>query len=448
MVTTGPDRLRIRMYNVGFGDCLLVSFYYPSPVDGSVEGRGERHILVDFGSSSAPKSRLGSAAVAKMIEADCGGRLDAIVVTHRHKDHLSGFGTKSNAKMFTRLAPSLVVRSWTEDPRLSTDAGKPELLGAIDDGQAFAAAVVARAKRVGKGGQSEVAMAARNGVANAAAVDALETLSGGGRGEYLSAGQPTRLNELASGVRFRVLGPPLPKEWPDVERQAADSKEYWLGARRQVTRLFAPSGEHVAVPPGPTRWIIERLRDDEKRQIASLVQWLDDAMNNTSLILLITAGDHVLLFGGDAQIENWGWSLDQAKRTDPELLDLLSRVDLYKVGHHGSRNGTPRSLYGMWQNAAPRPFTALMSTKKGVHGAGERTVPRTNLVTKLRERGRLLSTEESGADWVEVACDLPDGAFVESFAPTAGPGAEIRPGRASAAAEEDPDEMGVEMWER
>ena len=34
MVTTNsPHTIRIRMYQVGFGDCFLVSFEYPKAVD-------------------------------------------------------------------------------------------------------------------------------------------------------------------------------------------------------------------------------------------------------------------------------------------------------------------------------------------------------------------------------------------------------------------------------
>jgi beta-lactamase superfamily II metal-dependent hydrolase len=50
---------------------------------------------------------------------------------------------------------------------------------------------------------------------------------------------------------------------------------------------------------------VERLQAPQLRSLLRIVTALDHAMNNTSVILLIQAGDRRLLFCGDAQIENW-----------------------------------------------------------------------------------------------------------------------------------------------
>ncbi len=141
---------------------------------------------------------------------------------------------------------------------------------------------------------------------------------------------------------------------------------------------------------------------------------VDDALNNTSVVLLLDVGDKRLLFPGDAQIENWSWALRDAPES-ASLRRLLSRVDLYKVGHHGSRNATPRSLFRLWgdEPTPARPLTALMSTLSGVHGRSEATrVPRSTLVAALERRtgGRLVTTEG-------LAADRP---FVELAAPAGG----------------------------
>jgi hypothetical protein len=269
---------------------------------------------------------------------------------------------------------------------------------------------------------SDLVQAADDELANEEAVDELNRLSAGPRGEYLSAKRTTRLNDIIPGVTFRVLGPPRPKDWPDVATQTQDSDEFWLAKDRQVGRLFGaqPSTDHV--PLGTGRWIIERLRTDESEQVTGLVRWLDDAMNNTSVVLLIDVPGHTLLFGGDAQIENWGWALSQAKKQaakgDPSLEDALSRVDLYKVGHHGSRNATPISLFDKWKDGTT-PFTAMMSTKAGVHGEDHHAVPRSTLVTALKGRGALLTTDVDSEqpDWVEVRAALPGGAYETTLGP-------------------------------
>ena len=131
-----------------------------------------------------------------------------------------------------------------------------------------------------------------------------------------------------------------------------------------------------------------------------LVRILDKAMNNTSVILLLEIGGKKLLFPGDAQIENWEYALSM-----DDDLKLLEDVHLYKVGHHGSRNATPRTL---WNNFAqklkdgekgPRLQT-LVSTMKGKHGHREShtEVPRATLVKELAGFSDYQSTEIAADD--------------------------------------------------
>jgi hypothetical protein len=154
---------------------------------------------------------------------------------------------------------------------------------------------------------------------------------------------------------------------------------------------------------------VERLQAPQLRSLLRIVTALDHAMNNTSVILLIQAGDRRLLFCGDAQIENWEYALTAAPDHE-QVLELLRGVDLYKVGHHGSRNATPRTLFNLWNEPATRDrtMTALMSTKTGVFPgtAGSHTeVPRDSLVTALRQRTSLSSTMnlQPGVTHVELA---------------------------------------------
>jgi len=111
--------------------------------------------------------------------------------------------------------------------------------------------------------------------------------------------------------------------------------------------------------------------------------------------------------------------LDQAEK-DASLRALLENVDLYKVGHHGSRNGTPISLYKMWADpAGTRPFVSMMSTKADVHGVSEAgAVPRSTLVKALRDLSDLLSTDNDAADWIEVQASLPGGEYEVKHGPS------------------------------
>ncbi|MFN7135767.1 MAG: MBL fold metallo-hydrolase, partial [Myxococcales bacterium] len=73
--------LHVRMYRVGFGDCLLLSF----PV-----GDGHRHVLVDCGAHN--RGTLNNLPdVVRDVAQVTGGRLAAVVASHRHQDHIWGF---------------------------------------------------------------------------------------------------------------------------------------------------------------------------------------------------------------------------------------------------------------------------------------------------------------------------------------------------------------------
>ena len=122
---------------------------------------------------------------------------------------------------------------------------------------------------------------------------------------------------------------------------------------------------------------------------------LDQQMNNTSVILVFEAGRRRLLFPGDAQIENWEFALDQKK-----YRALLASVDLYKVGHHGSRNATPKALWNLFKNRgktkSPARLKSLMSTLEDKHGHAESKteVPRATLVRALESESELFTTQQ------------------------------------------------------
>jgi hypothetical protein len=104
------------MYRQGLGDCFLLTF---------PRSRGESHVLIDCGVLLGTKqAQAKMLRVAQNILDTTKGRLDALVVTHEHWDHISGF--LQAEEIFNKLRISEVWLAWTEDPRddLAAELGK------------------------------------------------------------------------------------------------------------------------------------------------------------------------------------------------------------------------------------------------------------------------------------------------------------------------------------
>ena len=451
------ERVRIRMYDVGFGDCILTSYYYDQPVpyqgkltrDGNpLAARPERHMLMDFGSTGGAKA-ADMKVVAERIESDCGGQLDVLAVSHRHKDHMSGFGLVDASAVIDRLNPLLIVRSWTEDPDIPENADAPgsaNFVRALDAGQAFAGKLAFETEGQRSNSlRGGLHLAATGQVKNKAAVDNLARWGGLQDDEFLHFGMKSKIEQYIPGTTVRVIGPPTVEQYGEVTGQDDEDPEYWM-----LRRAFDPEhwsmhrddfnkalgavgidtdapetlgGEGGLIDPGPVRWLVEKMRGQHIQTLRRIVRDLDDALNNTSLILLIDAGDGEntkrMLLAGDAQIENWRFGLEQADDTvspsSAECLELLKGVDLYKVGHHGSRNASPRSLVKLWEDKPRTDMVGLMSTKSCFHGKKEVTrVPRQTLVDALAKEMRLFTTdqewyalnEDNAPEYIEVQADV------------------------------------------
>ena len=103
-----PKSVEIRTYQVGFGDCFLLSFVYGE--------KDKRHVLIDFGTTGLP-GRDGQAdthmpRIANHIKKVCDGDgLTAVVATHRHADHINGFGTDGKTGKSGSIIASLEAQA-------------------------------------------------------------------------------------------------------------------------------------------------------------------------------------------------------------------------------------------------------------------------------------------------------------------------------------------------
>lgn len=409
---SAPVRIHLFTYQVGFGDCFLLRFVYPN--------KKNRHLLIDFGTSALPSGLPSTHMlnVAKDIAAKCGGRLDGVVATHRHLDHISGFATAKDGKgsgdIIRALKPKVVVQPWTEQPDLAEDARAPSG-GASKTGQhklalsrmnEVAAMVVENFEQIGKGLSKEAAAGIQFlGETNIKNPSAVKNLSTMGPNVYTYFGAKSGLESVLPGVKTTVLGPPTLQQAATLAKMSSrNASEYWhLRVTKFKRDLDSTAEAETPFPGHPTfsggkmpasmRWIANRVRKARADELFQIVRILDDAMNNTSVILLFEVGGKKLLFPGDAQIENWQYALGK-----PAVLEALADVDLYKVGHHGSLNATPKTLWNQFVHrdhiGAKKRLVSVLSTRDGKHGslAAGTEVPRTLLVKELQTESDLHDT--------------------------------------------------------
>lgn len=453
-----PTRIELITYNVYFGDCFLLLFHY---AHGS-----QRSVLIDFGSTGKGKPEHGHDAengvdeadeknadstgarllrVAKDIKERTGGKLNVVVATHRHKDHIYGFGLKEAGKIILDCNPDTVIQPWTENPDDNRDLTKKVALmdpkqfrehdqkhfaEILDDMQIVSAAIESEAKHlsdksffsktIDRGLRDRIVFAADDNkkIKNMAAIKNLQKMNDP---HYVHFGyEKVDWSTILPGVKVHVLGPPRLEDYPKITTATNTSDEFWsLMAMNKffwgvlaATNDVSPEGAPAQQPafsrdkiitnenrPANQRWFIRRLRSIRAEQLLGLVRFVDRALNNTSVILLFEVGDQKLLFPGDAQIENWQFLLDAANK-DAKLKKLLEDTTVYKVGHHGSRNATPKSLWNDFKNRTTvatkkSRLKTVISTMKGKHGESEDTiVPLPKMVDAMKKETNYISTEE------------------------------------------------------
>ena len=98
----------VRMYRTGFGDCFLLAFRGP---DGAPV-----YMLIDCGvHSQYSGGAVHIRQIVDHIRASTDGRLDVVVITHEHADHISGF--YAGRQVFeNEISVGQVWFAWTEKP--------------------------------------------------------------------------------------------------------------------------------------------------------------------------------------------------------------------------------------------------------------------------------------------------------------------------------------------
>src|SRR5882672_6099836 len=251
-----PTSVQIRAYQVGFGDCFLVSFVY---------AKDSRHVLIDFGTTELPKKggtqippSKHMPVIANHIKSVCNGKLTAVVATHRHADHISGFATDGKSggagTVIAACKPKLVLQPWTEDPDAAKDAHKATKgsnrtpkgfvanLSAMHRIAAHAADIASRPPpSMSTAVAKQLRFLGMDNIANRSAVENLIAMgeASGARAVWAHHGSASGLDALLPGVKVRVLGPPTLEQTDKIRKMTATDNEFWqlLGGKRGVREL-------------------------------------------------------------------------------------------------------------------------------------------------------------------------------------------------------------------
>lgn len=404
------ETVRVRMYNVGFGDCFLLEF--------PREDLPPFRVLVDCGSHTAgyPSAKWKPEDVVLQLIADVtdekrGAAIDVVVASHRHQDHVSGF----RSPLWKGVTVGEVWMPWTEnpnDPRATEIRDRQSRL-ALGLNLAFKQQAFDN-RWMSSDVKQSLQSIAGNSLTNEAAMRTLHRgFAGRPSRKFLASRRKALTIAGCPGLAVHVLGPSREESViRDMDPPTGQSYLRFIApaldggatasptSRHTEYRSTGPFARNLTISPltyendpdlrEPLAADVKAaatamMRDDD---IATAVA-LDKAVNGTSLMLVFEFGKAFLLFPGDAQWGTWNAALSEAKARD-----VLSRTTFYKVGHHGSHNATPVEFV---QNVL-NPEEKIWGSAASVRPVGMwPQIPRIPLLDELKQRSsRLVRSDRPG----------------------------------------------------
>ncbi|UIJ85265.1 metallohydrolase [Rhizobium leguminosarum] len=330
------DQLLVRMFNVGLGD-----FIYCAIPNAHADG-GDFHVVIDCGTlSSLNYLRTAVPLLKEMLPLEGKKRrIDLLIITHKHKDHMAGFGLP----LWKDVAIKAIWMSAAMEPG-NPQAKKAKKLHDLA-GEAMLQADTLRMR------PEFDALFGAYAADNDDAVKYLtETIpaKNGIKAEYVHAGQSSD-HDLKLPLKdcvFHILGPEQDVDhWYVGNSEESSISKLVDLADRGVVKSTVPSVLDLSELPGNIAPI--DFRNLQSRMLSSALAFSEGdgtVVNNTSIVLLIVWNGKRLLFVGDAEWiatfkdgqNNGSWNT-MWNRQNP----LLNQpIDFLKVGHHGSINATP-----------------------------------------------------------------------------------------------------------
>ena len=387
------DKLRVRVYNVRFGDAILISVPDKGP-DGTTV---TRHILIDVGNATSTAGGLDEVfipVVNNILEVLDGQGLDLYVMTHEHMDHVQGL-LYANKTAFPQgdLSQKLKVKhAWLtassdpDYPEKFPNAQKQKLQAL----QAYKDLETLRTRLAASGKPLPAAvlaiMAVNNPKATQDCVDYLRTL--GQKTWYVCRGCDLQGKHDFQEARFEIWAPEQ-----DTSDYYGKFQPFTLGFSAGTPGTNDPTPHTPIPPPGVDAQAFYNLVEARKQGWADNLLAIDKAANNTSVVFCVEWRGWKLLFPGDAEMRSWQ-TMNREK--------MLKSVDFLKVGHHGSHNATPPDelLEKILPGGIPagRPRSAAVSTYDNTYSG----VPGKDTLDRIAAHCQLKDTR-----------DLPDGKYVD-----------------------------------
>jgi beta-lactamase superfamily II metal-dependent hydrolase len=333
------DKLRVRLYNVGFGDAILVRF--PERVAPGKETT--RHVLIDLGNLPGAVGG-GDAALAAVVDdvlAELGGAaVDLYVMTHDHLDHVRGLlhahkelGKTIPVDYAWLTAPARPgyydeARHEVAHKRLQQTRAAHEAIARFLGRAPHAAAAAAPLAAVASNND---ARATERCVSYLRSVAKLKTT-------YVHRGCDVTATHPFVEARLRVWAPE-----EDTAGYFGSFQPMALGmgvagpagaATRKATAGGAAEGtEGTATPPaGVDASAFYGLIEQRAAGVVDNLLAIDRSANDTSVVFSLEWRGWTLLFAGDAELRSWQTMEKQGQ---------LAPVHFLKVSQHGGPNGTP-----------------------------------------------------------------------------------------------------------
>ena len=320
------DTLRIRSYNVRFGDAILITV-----PDRANSGKlTERHILIDVGnvlSGAGGDDSVFVPILEDVLKVTRGAPLDLYVMTHEHMDHVQGLlaGFKHGVDIKANhvwITASAAPNYYDHHPE-----AKKKFQLAMRAYMSLERQLAAAPQDVND--RLYARMLNNNPRKTADCVEHIrENICEPENIHYVHREYDLKNAHPFEEAKFEIWAPE-----EDTSIYYGRFQPLALGldnvgdGQEEKQRLQRP-----APPAGVDVGAFNNLLDRRESGAYDNLMAIDKARNNTSLVFSLEWRDWRLLFAGDAEVRSW---------KTMNKFGVIKPVHFLKVSHHGSHNGTP-----------------------------------------------------------------------------------------------------------